>query len=44
MGMDVHDCPLVSHNVPLVPGMVLTIEPGVYIHRAFPIKDKLKKE
>lgn len=29
--MDVHDTPLVSRSVPLQPGMVFTVEPGIYI-------------
>lgn len=28
LGMDIHDTPLVSRNVALVPGMVFTVEPG----------------
>ncbi|XP_048785020.1 xaa-Pro aminopeptidase 3 isoform X1 [Lagopus muta] len=31
LGMDVHDTPDVSRSVPLRPGMVITIEPGLYI-------------
>ena len=30
-GMDVHDCSSYSKKQPLVPGMVITVEPGVYI-------------
>lgn len=40
LGLDVHDCPLLSHNASLVPGMVLTIEPGVYIQKSFGVKRK----
>lgn len=29
--MDVHDTPLISRSINLVPGMVCTVEPGVYI-------------
>lgn len=29
--MDVHDSPLVSRSIPLQPGMVFTVEPGIYI-------------
>lgn len=29
--MDVHDTPHVSRNTRIVPGMVFTVEPGVYI-------------
>jgi Xaa-Pro aminopeptidase len=29
--MDVHDTTLVSRNIPLQEGMVITVEPGIYI-------------
>uniref|UniRef100_A0A2M4CVW1 Putative xaa-pro aminopeptidase n=1 Tax=Anopheles darlingi TaxID=43151 RepID=A0A2M4CVW1_ANODA len=31
LGMDVHDTPLVSRSTRLLPGMVCTVEPGIYI-------------
>lgn len=31
LGMDVHDTPLISRSINLVPGMVCTVEPGIYI-------------
>ncbi|KAK7207951.1 metallopeptidase [Myxozyma melibiosi] len=31
LGLDVHDCPTVSRRIPLVPGNVITIEPGIYV-------------
>lgn len=31
LGMDVHDCSCVSYNRPLEAGVVLTVEPGLYI-------------
>nr|DAD38342.1 TPA_asm: hypothetical protein HUJ06_008983 [Nelumbo nucifera] len=35
LGMDVHDCSMVSNDRPLKPGVVITIEPGVYIPSSF---------
>jgi len=31
LGMDTHDCLLVSRSAPLVPGVAFTLEPGLYI-------------
>lgn len=31
LGMDVHDSPLVSRSNQLVPGIICTVEPGIYI-------------
>ncbi|KAJ7548373.1 hypothetical protein O6H91_07G009400 [Diphasiastrum complanatum] len=31
LGMDVHDCSSISKSQPLQPGVVITIEPGLYI-------------
>lgn len=31
LGMDVHDTPSIERNDPLQPGMIVTIEPGIYI-------------
>ena len=42
LGMDVHDCHLVDHNTPLSPGMVITIEPGIYVHPGFTISDSAR--
>ncbi|XP_059652269.1 intermediate cleaving peptidase 55, mitochondrial [Cornus florida] len=35
LGMDVHDCSTISCERPLKPGVVITIEPGVYIPSSF---------
>ncbi|KAF8394704.1 hypothetical protein HHK36_020921 [Tetracentron sinense] len=35
LGMDVHDCSMVSSDRPLKPGVVITIEPGIYIPSSF---------
>jgi len=40
MGMDVHDTEDVSRSIPLKKGMVVTIEPGIYI----PYDDRYPKE
>ncbi|RZC33528.1 Xaa-Pro aminopeptidase 3, partial [Asbolus verrucosus] len=40
LGMDVHDTPLITRNIKIRPGMVITVEPGVYLSR----KHKLPKE
>ncbi|KAJ9577543.1 hypothetical protein L9F63_005916 [Diploptera punctata] len=31
LGMDVHDTATVTRSVPLEPGMVITVEPGIYV-------------
>jgi Xaa-Pro aminopeptidase len=33
LGMDVHDCATLNKNTPLVPGNVITVEPGLYIRQ-----------
>lgn len=41
LGLDVHDTPSISRNIPLVPGMVFTVEPGLYFR---PQDENVKKE
>jgi Xaa-Pro aminopeptidase len=31
LGMDVHDVPRIGYQVPLRPGMIITVEPGIYL-------------
>lgn len=33
LGMDVHDTAKISTNVHITPGMIITIEPGIYVNR-----------
>ncbi|KAF5952176.1 hypothetical protein HYC85_010120 [Camellia sinensis] len=40
LGMDVHDCSTISYDRPLKPGVVITIEPGVYIPVGFSCPDR----
>ncbi|KAK9127596.1 hypothetical protein Syun_016393 [Stephania yunnanensis] len=42
LGMDVHDCSAVDVDRPLKPGVVITIEPGVYIPSSFDVPDWLE--
>ena len=34
LGMDTHDVPVVSPDQPMLPGVVLTVEPGLYVPNA----------
>lgn len=34
LGMDVHDTPHITRGVPLQPGMVITVEPGIYLPKS----------
>lgn len=40
LGMDVHDCSMVSTDRPLKPGVVITIEPGVYMSSLFDVPER----
>eukprot|EP01083_Nonionella_stella_P284957 970024_1 len=36
VGHMIHDCPLLSMATPLVPGAVVALEPGIYLHEGLP--------
>lgn len=40
LGMDVHDCSTISADRPLQPGVVITIEPGIYIPSSFNVPER----
>ncbi|XP_017700355.2 intermediate cleaving peptidase 55, mitochondrial isoform X2 [Phoenix dactylifera] len=42
LGMDVHDSAMISNDRPLQPGVVITIEPGVYIPISYDAKDRFR--
>ncbi|XP_027161815.1 intermediate cleaving peptidase 55, mitochondrial [Coffea eugenioides] len=42
LGMDVHDCSTISCSRPLMPGVVITIEPGVYIPSSFDCPERYR--
>ncbi|KAL2561179.1 hypothetical protein AAZV13_20G066200 [Glycine max] len=42
LGMDIHDCSMVSNDCPLKPGVVITIEPGVYIPSSFNVPERYR--
>lgn len=44
LGMDTHDTMLIDRNSILNPGMVITIEPGVYISKDFPCSSPASME
>ncbi|XP_020582246.1 probable Xaa-Pro aminopeptidase 3 isoform X2 [Phalaenopsis equestris] len=42
LGMDIHDCASISNNRPLQPGVVITIEPGLYIPVSFNAPERFR--
>ncbi|GBN81247.1 putative Xaa-Pro aminopeptidase 3 [Araneus ventricosus] len=42
LGMDVHDTSVISRGIHLQPGMVVTVEPGVYIPKNKEVPEKYK--
>ncbi len=44
LGLDTHDTMNVDRNTVLAPGMVVTIEPGVYVPLGYSHQSKMAKE
>ena len=44
LGMDTHDTMVIDRNTRLAPGMVVTIEPGVYIPQDYHGDSKMAEE
>ncbi|CAK8572540.1 unnamed protein product [Lathyrus sativus] len=42
LGMDIHDCSMINFDRPLKPGVVITIEPGVYIPSSFDCPERYR--
>ncbi|KAG9457763.1 hypothetical protein H6P81_002271 [Aristolochia fimbriata] len=42
LGMDVHDCSMISNDRPLEPGVVITIEPGIYVPSSFDTPERFQ--
>jgi Xaa-Pro aminopeptidase len=42
LGMDVHDTSSVARDIPLVPGMIITIEPGLYVNEGMDVPDEYR--
>ncbi|RZC88282.1 hypothetical protein C5167_016095 [Papaver somniferum] len=42
LGMDVHDSSAISTDCLLKPGVVITIEPGIYLPSSFDVPDRYK--
>ena len=42
LGMDVHDTPEIQRNINLEPGMVVTVEPGVYIREEEDVRPEFR--
>ncbi len=44
LGLDIHDTPTLSFQKTLVPGMVVTVEPGLYFPNDSSFPEKLVKQ
>ncbi|XP_022905515.1 xaa-Pro aminopeptidase 3 [Onthophagus taurus] len=42
LGMDVHDTPSIPRSIKIEPGMVVTVEPGIYIPEQAKVPDEFK--
>ncbi|XP_018327487.1 xaa-Pro aminopeptidase 3 [Agrilus planipennis] len=42
LGMDVHDTPSIPRKIKIVPGMIITVEPGIYISNQLNVPEEFR--